>query len=85
MILCVRLMIMVIGRVCLEDDVKKSILGYKIIYITKYFISHENKKQQQNRGTTHVFCSDFLGLMCLSLYFFDFFLETRHLHENPSF
>ena len=32
MILCIRLMIMVIGRVCLEDDAKKSILGYKIIY-----------------------------------------------------
>ena len=72
MILCVRLMIMVIGRFCLDDDMK--IVFWVIrLYITKYFISHENKMKQQNRGTVYVFCFDFLGLMCLSLYFSDIF------------
>ena len=62
-------MVMDIGRFCLEDDVKRVFWVIRL-YIAKYFISHENEKKKQNRGTTHVFCSDFLGLSHLGLYFF---------------
>ena len=58
MILCVRLMIIVIERFCLENDVKRVFWVIRL-YIAKYFISHENEKKKQNKGTEHALCSDF--------------------------
>ena len=77
-------MIIVIERFCLENDVK-SVFWVIRLYIAKYFISHENEKKKQNKGTAHVFYFDFLSLSHLGLCLFNIFLKTRLQYKNLIF